>query len=116
MPVIIHQTKIQEGPGYDIAVIDSGEQLWLGLVEFSAGGILRFWSTKQDEAKQIPYQEIIVELENRLVLVSQGQTSIDDALMFWPEGWDCWGGGVPMPISNYVRSGEFREKFPRWDD
>ena len=116
MPVILHRSTIKEGPGYDAVLIDSGERLWLGLIESAPDGVFNFWSTKLGESEPTSYRTLISELTRRLRLVHQSKDNVDDALIFWPSGWDYWGGCNPGPISSYTSSREFRRMFSRWND
>ena len=95
------------GVDYSIVVIDDQERTWLRLTEIPPGKLLWFWSTKTENANRYDYHEIINQLYDRLRLVEQGEMLVYDALRFWPDGWDCWGGGMPQPISSFLQSKDF---------
>jgi hypothetical protein len=101
MPLALSHTSL--GFGYVAFLLDFEERSWVGLTkQHKDGAILRFWSTRTDHPRVFSATAIIEQLQSRVTQVEQNVTDAYHAFTFWPEGWDCWGSGVPEPIADQV--------------
>jgi hypothetical protein len=106
MSNIIKKGSININSQYKVDLIEEDvERFWLILVDLnlrSNGKFVSCWSNQVKEKERIPYQLIIQILRERLEEVAKGKISFDDAIEFWPKGWDYWGRFTPDPIKYYI--------------
>ena len=102
---VIYKDVINEGGTYKVLVLQDNDRLWVGIIALS-DHLVRFWSTGLDTVHSLSYEALIEELKYRMVRFRKEQLDEDDVLLFWPPGWDCWGGCIPEPLLEYLSSEE----------
>lgn len=94
------------GDGYSIQLIEQEERSWLRLN--SSGRLLAFWSSREGDPKALSFSAVVDILRDHLVAFHEGRlSSLDDAIEFWPGGWEYWGRGIPAPLLDLVETPDF---------
>src|SRR5262245_50294644 len=109
MKKLIQQYATGENDNYNVIVIDDKGITWVGLTKAASDELCRFWSSKPDNSECLSYVEVVNQIKECIHSVERKGDHLDTALMFWPLGWDYWGGGIPLPLRDYLNSKEFRD-------
>lgn len=116
MPDLIYLTTIRsiDGDEFNVEVIDDGGRLWLKVSDMHLPRrILRFWSTKPNQAETPSYRLLIDLLQDRLANIGKPHRDIYDALQFFPNDWDYWADGTPILILRYLSSDEYQSQLQK---
>lgn len=88
---------------FELQVFDRVGSTWARLKSESRPWLERCWS-RSGSAKAVVIAEFSSALAARL-----RSLALDEAGLFFVDGWETWGGGVPAPISDYVVHGPIKE-------
>ncbi len=102
MTIIFKKKLVNINGKYEVNLLQDDMKLWLILVDLSSLKLIASWSSHVKDQKIMSYTSVVESLEARLKQAEKKQTSIDDAVEFWPKYWDYWGRFTPEPIKYYI--------------
>jgi len=106
MCTLVDAIEVQLQLSYRFSVIHGADRIWVRLEspDFPTE-IGKTWSAPLAR-QEVAAGDVIALVIERL----RGATdtlNVQEAVRVWPPGWDFWGGGKPMPISNYLSSAKY---------
>lgn len=89
------------GNAFEAQVIEAYDKLWVRLVIPGAQTEPGIWSSK-GAAEEAEWKHVVVGLHDRFKDVDpQDRVEWGRAALWWPEGWDYWGG-VPEVLNQWI--------------